>query len=71
MSTARRAVGAVFGLALAALAPAGSEPDPPRGIGRWDALAYGHHRAVVRVDAPSSSNRRRRPATTTSTSCPS
>ena len=52
MSTARRAMGAAVGVALAALAAAGGEPDPPRGIGRWDALAYGHHRAVVRVEAP-------------------
>jgi len=27
------------------------QPEPPRGIGTWDALAYGHHRAVVRVEA--------------------
>ncbi|HYN01777.1 MAG TPA: glycoside hydrolase domain-containing protein [Vicinamibacteria bacterium] len=39
-------------MALVALAARGAEPEPPRGIGRWDALAYGHHRAVVRVEAP-------------------
>lgn len=38
-------------LATAALAVAG-EPAPPRSIAAWDALAYGHQRAVVRVDAP-------------------
>jgi hypothetical protein len=52
MGTTRREAGAVFGLALAALAAAGSEPDPPRTVGRWDALAYGHHRAVMHVEAP-------------------
>src|SRR5512147_2326803 len=25
---------------------------PPRSVAAWDALAYGHHRALVRVDAP-------------------
>ena len=51
MSTARRMVVAAIGTALAAAA-AGGETDPPRGTGRWDTLAYGHHRAVVRVEAP-------------------
>ena len=52
MGMARRAWSAVIGIALAALAASGGEPDPPRGTGQWDALAYGHHRAVVRVLAP-------------------
>ena len=37
---------------LGALTAFGSEPEPPRGIGHWDALAYGHHRAIVHVEAP-------------------
>ena len=52
MSRLRRAAGLAFGTALVALAARGAEPEPPRGIGRWDALAYGHHRAVVHVVAP-------------------
>jgi len=52
--TAGTALGLTL-VALAALAAARSEPDPPRGIGRWDALAYGNHRAVVRVEAPADS----------------
>ncbi len=52
MRTARRIAGAAVGVALTALAAAAGEPDPPRGLGRWDALAYGHHRAVVHVAAP-------------------
>jgi hypothetical protein len=53
MSRARGVAGASFGLIVAVAAAAGGgEPEPPRGIGRWDALAYGHHRAVVRVEEP-------------------
>jgi hypothetical protein len=33
-------------------APADDETAPPRTTGAWDALAYGHHRAVVHVDSP-------------------
>jgi hypothetical protein len=39
-----------FGAALAS--PSSGEPEPPRGLGAWDDLAYGHHRAIVRVDSP-------------------
>ena len=52
MGMAQRLLTTAVGLILAALPASGSQPDPPRGVGRWDALAYGHHRAVVRVEAP-------------------
>jgi hypothetical protein len=41
------------GLALLAAAhtPSAREADPQRSLGVWDDLAYGHHRAVVRVEA--------------------
>jgi len=43
----------VLPLALAAAASAtlAAEALPPRSVGAWAALAYGHHRAVVHVDA--------------------
>lgn len=44
----RVATGLIATLLAASLAAA--EPEPPRGIGSWDALAYGNHRAVVRVE---------------------
>jgi hypothetical protein len=31
--------------------PSARDAEPPRGLGVWDDLAYGHHRAVVRVEA--------------------
>jgi hypothetical protein len=34
------------------MASVAGDSEPPRGLGRWDTLAYGHHRAVVRVEAP-------------------
>jgi hypothetical protein len=40
------------GLALVAAVAAAGDADPPRGTGRWDALAYGNHRALVRVEEP-------------------
>ena len=40
------------GLALVAAFAAAGDAEPPRGTGRWDALAYGNHRAVVRVEEP-------------------
>jgi len=40
------------GLALVAAVAAAGDADPPRGTGRWDVLAYGNHRAVVRVEEP-------------------
>ena len=52
MSRLRRAPGLALAMALVALAARSSEPEPPRGIGHWDALAYGHHRASVHVEAP-------------------
>ena len=47
-----RTTGTALGLTLVALVSAAADPEPPRGLGHWDALAYGHHRAVVRVEAP-------------------
>jgi hypothetical protein len=47
-----REVGTALGLTLVALAGAAGDSEPPRGLRRWDTLAYGHHRAVVRVEAP-------------------
>jgi hypothetical protein len=59
---------AALGAAIVALLAGTAEPGPPRGIGTWDALAYGHHRAVVRVESPADAVRvhvpwRRRDAT--------
>jgi len=43
--------GTALALTLAAVAGAAQDAEPARGLARWDALAYGHHRAVVRVGA--------------------
>jgi hypothetical protein len=46
-----RTVGTALVLTLAAVAGAAPDSEPARGLARWDALAYGHHRAVVRVES--------------------
>ena len=45
------ALAAVAVASLAAPTRAGDTP-PPHSLAAWDALAYGHHRAVVHVDGP-------------------
>jgi Family of unknown function (DUF6067) len=45
-----RSAGTALVLALGAVAGAAQDSEPARGLARWDALAYGHHRAVVRVE---------------------
>jgi hypothetical protein len=52
MGRVLRSVGTVAGVMLLAGAATAADPEPPRELGRWDSLAYGNHRAVVRVDAP-------------------
>jgi hypothetical protein len=44
--------GATLSLALVALADRVADSEPAHGLGRWDTLAHGHHRAVVRVEGP-------------------
>jgi Glycoside hydrolase 123, N-terminal domain len=39
-------------LFAAPASPSPGEAEPPRGLGAWDALAYGHQRAVVRAESP-------------------
>lgn len=42
-----------LGIALLAVSARAGGTAPPRRLGQWDALAYGHHRAVVRVETAS------------------